>query len=160
MLFLNVCVEHAQHSRYEANRTGSCESTLTGHAERCAGLGPAPPDAPKDRRLDDLSKEASKLFESKLKELEEDEVTYKIDDAFIKELGVGLHIIPPEIKIEINKKKTFSIILKHSEEIDPSWEISITSNNPQFIKVGSSSVKVQINCDDGTIVHTPFSIII
>jgi hypothetical protein len=47
-----------------------------------------------ERKLDNLSKEISKVFEKKLTELEEEILTGDVDDPRIKKLSIGLHIIP------------------------------------------------------------------
>ncbi|MFN8385663.1 MAG: hypothetical protein U0X92_04475 [Anaerolineales bacterium] len=112
-----------------------------------------------NKKLKDLSKEVSKLFESKLRELEEDETTTPLDESAIFALGAGLHIIPPSVaNIFIDQSKTFSVIIKHYEPIDPSLTVEIVSSNPDIAAVRLSPIHLKKISDDGTIARTTFTI--
>ncbi|MFH2104545.1 MAG: hypothetical protein ABIJ39_14450 [Chloroflexota bacterium] len=111
------------------------------------------------KKLNNLSKEASKLFEDKLRELGEEDSTVTLTDAEIARLGAGLHIIPPgEQNIVVGQSKTFSVMVKHYEAIDPSWMVDITSSNPQAIGVRSSPVPFKQYLEEGTIGRTTFTL--
>jgi len=112
-----------------------------------------------EKKLDDLSKEVSKVFEKKLTELEEEIPTEDIDDSKIKKLGIGLHIIPPdEHPIIVNQPKTFSIVVKHFELLDESLPIDVISSDPDSIKVHVSPVFLKKSSDDGKVGRTTFTV--
>ena len=112
-----------------------------------------------NKKLNNLSKEASKLFENKLRELEEEDSTAPLDDAEVAQLGAGLHVIPPgEQNIVVGQLKTFSVIVKHYEAIDQSLMVDITSSNPQAVGIRSSSVPFKKFSEDGTIARTTFTL--
>lgn len=110
-----------------------------------------------NKKLNDLSKEISRLFENKLRELEEEETTFSEDDSFISTLGQGLHIIPPDVQnIIVDQSKTFSVIIKHYEPIDPSLALEVVSNDPEAVEVRKSLV--QLKKIDGMIARTTFTL--
>lgn len=112
-----------------------------------------------NKKLDNLSKEVSKLFESKLRELEDDGFMTPITDAEIDKLGAGLHIIPEGgQKIIEGQSKTFSVIVKHYEALDPLLTVDVTSSNPQGISVRSPSIPFRSLSDDGTTARTTFTL--
>jgi hypothetical protein len=111
------------------------------------------------KKLNNLSKEASKLFEDKLRELGEEDSTVSLDNAEIARLGVGLHIIPPgEQNIVVGQSKTFSVMVKHYEALDPSWMVDITSSNSQAIRARSSPVLFKQYLEEGKIGRTTFTL--
>lgn len=112
-----------------------------------------------NKKLKDLSKEVSKLFESKLRELEEDETTTPLDESAISALGAGLHIIPPSVaNIFIEQSKTFSVIIKHYEPIEPLSTVEIVSRDPEIVAVRLSPVQFKKVSEDGTIARTTFTL--
>lgn len=112
-----------------------------------------------NRKLDNLSKEISKIFEKKVKELEEEIPSGLIDNGAIEKLHIGLHIIPPEEQpIIVNQPKTFSIIVKHYEPLDESLPINIESSEPDDVKVRSSPVYLKKFLEDRKIGRTTFTI--
>ena len=111
------------------------------------------------RKLSDLSKEVSKLFEAKLRELEEEEATVPLDDGEIEKLGVGLHIIPPgEQNIVVSQPKTFSVIVRHYEVLDQSLTVDVTSSEPEVVAARSSPVPLKKFSDDGKVAKTTFTL--
>jgi len=112
------------------------------------------------KKLDDLSKEISKVFEKKLTELEEEIPTEEIDYSKIKKLPIGLHIIPPsEYPVIVNQPKTFSIIVKHFEFLDEALPIDIESSDPDNIKVHASPVFLKKLLEDGKVGKTTFTVV-
>jgi len=110
-----------------------------------------------DKKLSDLSKEISKLFENKIKELDE-EIEPNIKKKEIEKLPIGLHIIPDKQNIIVNQPKTFSIIVKHYEPLDVSLPINIVSSDPEGVKVRLSPVFLKILSDDQKVGGTRFAI--
>lgn len=112
-----------------------------------------------NRRLDNLSKEISKVFEKKLNELEEGIPTEEIDEPTVNKLSIGLHIIPPkEQTVIVNQPKTFSIIVKHYEALDEALPLNIESSDPYAIKVRTSPVYFKKLSEDRKIGRTTFTI--
>ena len=112
-----------------------------------------------EKKLDELSKEISKVFEKKLTELDEEIPTEVIDDATIKKLPIGLHIIPPdEHPIIFNHPETFSIVVKHFELLDKSLPIDVICSDPDSIKVRSSPVFLKKLSDNGKVGRTTFTV--
>jgi len=113
-----------------------------------------------NRKLDNLSKEVSKIFEKKVKELEEEIPSGLIDNGAIEKLHIGLHIIPPEEQpIIVNQPKTFSIVVKHYEPLDESLPINIESSEPDYVKVRTSPVYLKKFLEDRKIGRTTFTIV-
>jgi hypothetical protein len=111
-----------------------------------------------DKKLSDLSKDIAKVFENKIKELEEEIPPGDIKGQ-IPKLSIGLHIIPPDkYNIIVNQPKIFSIIVKHYETLDVSLPISIVSSNPEDVKVRLSPVFLKILPDDPKVGRTTFTI--
>ncbi|MEW6616611.1 MAG: hypothetical protein AB1401_14245 [Thermodesulfobacteriota bacterium] len=112
-----------------------------------------------ERKLDNLSKEISKVFEKKLTELEEEIPTGDIDDPRIKKLSIGLHIIPPgEIPIIVDQPKTFSIVVKHYEALDESLPVDVVSSDPDNIKIRTSPVFLKKFSEDKKVGTTTFTV--
>jgi len=112
-----------------------------------------------NKKLSDLSKEVSKIFENKLRELEEEETTVPLDESSITALGKGLHIIPPDVaNIIVSQSKTFSIVIKHFEPIDPALTVEIVSSDPETVNVRLSPVQLKKISEDGTIAQTTFTL--
>lgn len=112
-----------------------------------------------NKKLSDLSKEVSKLFENKLRELDEEEDTLPLEESAISALGAGLHIIPPSTaNIVVDQSKTFSIVIKHYEPIDPMSAIEIISSDPETVAVRLSPVLIKKISEDGTIARTTFTL--
>jgi len=112
-----------------------------------------------DEKLNQLSKAISRLFEKKLIDLEEEIHTEDIDESKIKQLGLGLHIIPPEEQpIIVNNPKTFSIIVKHHEVLDISLPINVISSNPDNVKVRLSPIFIKKLSEDGKLGRSTFTV--
>lgn len=112
-----------------------------------------------NKKLDNLSKEISRIFEKKIKELEEEIPTLTVDDPKIKKLGIGLHIIPPEEQpIIVNQPKTFSIVVKHYEVLDELLPVNVTSSDPDNVKVRVSPVFLKKFLEDGKVGRTTFTV--
>ena len=111
-----------------------------------------------NKKLDNLSKEISKVFEEKLQEME-DEVLPGLEPlGSIEELPVGLHIIPPgEEPVVVNEPKTFSIKVKHYEALDRSLPITVDSSDTE-IKVRASPVFLRKFSEDGRVGATTFTL--
>jgi hypothetical protein len=108
-----------------------------------------------DNKLKALSREVSKVFESKLKELEEDTTPGPIP----KELSVGLHIIPPEEQpIVVNQPKTFSVIVKHYEALDDSLPVNVISGDPDIVVIRTSPVFLKSLPEDEKVGRTTFTV--
>jgi len=110
-------------------------------------------------RLDKLSKEASKVFVSKLKELEE-EIHPTIYEGSIKELPIGLHIIPSHedyfIPIFVDEPKTFSVVVKSYETLDEALPIEVSSSDAR-VKIHSSPVYFRKLFEDGKVGRATFA---
>lgn len=112
-----------------------------------------------EKKLGILSEEISKVFEKKLTELEEEITGEEDDDSIIKNLPIGLHIIPPnEQPIVVNQPKTFSIIIKHFDVLDKSLPIDIESSDPGSIKVRCSPVFFKKILSNGKVGRASFTI--
>jgi len=99
-----------------------------------------------EKKLNNLSREISKIFEKKLSELEEEFPPELVDDGKVKQLPLGLHIIPPDEQlIIVNQPKTFSIVIKHFDDLDESLPIDVISSDPESIKVRVSPVYLKKN---------------
>lgn len=113
-----------------------------------------------DKKLNNLSKEVSKIFEKKLKELEENIPPGSIDIGKIEKLPIGIHIIPSNEKYPIpiiaNQPKTFSIIVKHYEDLDEFLPISIETTDPEDVKILESPVYLKRFSEDQKIGRTTF----
>ena len=109
-----------------------------------------------NRKLDSLSKEISKVFERKLKEMEEEPLPGPESEGAIEKLAVGLHIIPPgEEPIIVNETKTFSVKVKSYESLDESLPINIESSTPD-VKVRMSPVYLRRFSEDRRVGTTTF----
>lgn len=108
-------------------------------------------------RLDKLSKEASKVFVSKLRELEEEIPPASPSE----ELPIGLHIIPSSedhfIPIFVDQPKTFSIVVKSYETLDEALPIEVSSGDAR-IKIRSSPVYFRKLLEDGKVGRATFTI--
>lgn len=86
------------------------------------------------RKLGRLSKEISKVFEKKMRELEEEIPPGSTDKGIIDALPVGLHIIPPEEQpIIVHQPKTFSIIVKDYHPLDQRLPIHLASSDAKVV---------------------------
>lgn len=107
------------------------------------------------RKLRTLSREISRVFENKLRELEE-EITPGI---IPKELSIGLHIIPPdEQPIIVNQPKTFSVIIKHYEALDDSLPVNVVSSDPDNVRIRTSPVFLRGLLEDGKVGRATFTV--
>jgi len=109
-----------------------------------------------DKKLDSLSKAISKLFENKLKELEEEiELSSELQGT-IANLPIGLHIIPPgEENIVVNVPKVFTVKIVGYEELSESLPITISSSDPA-IGVRLSPVYLRRFSEDKKVATTTF----
>jgi len=113
-----------------------------------------------EQKLDDLSREISKIFEEKLSQLEEEFPPEPLDDGKIRELPLGLHIIPPdEQPIIVNQPKTFSIVVKHFDHLEESLPIDVVSSDPDSVKVRISPVFLKKLTDGGKVGRAIFTIV-
>ncbi len=107
------------------------------------------------RKLDTLSKEISRLFEKKLKELDEPTAgpeTHGTSDSF----PIGLHIIPPgEEPIVSGTPKVFTVRVVGYDELNDSIPVTIESSN-EMIAVRTSPVLLKRYSDDKRIATTTF----
>jgi hypothetical protein len=111
------------------------------------------------KKLDNLSKEISKIFEKKISELEEEIPSVTVDDPKIKKLGLGLYIIPPEEQaIIVGQPRTFSIVVKHFEVLDESLPVNVISSDPDNVKVRVSPVFLKKFLEDGKVGRTTFTV--
>ena len=111
-----------------------------------------------NRRLDNLSREVSKILERRVKELEEEIPPGATDKGTIEQLPIGLHIIPPdEQPVVVNQPKTFSIIVKHNEGLEESLPIDVRSSNAD-VKVRTSPVYFKKLLEGGTVGSTTFTV--
>ncbi|MEW6620917.1 MAG: hypothetical protein AB1422_16550 [bacterium] len=115
-----------------------------------------------ERKLDNLSKEVSRVFERKLIEIEKEIPTGDIADQTIISRPNGLHIIPlsekEEISILVDQPKTFSIIVKHYEDLDESLPIDIKSSDPDNIRVRTSPVFLKKFSEDKKVGRATFTV--
>ena len=108
------------------------------------------------KKLDTLSKAISKVFEDKLKELEEEIKPSTESHGTIPNLPIGLHIIPPgEEHITVNVSKVFTVKLVGDEELSESLPINICSSNP-VITVRLSPVFLRRFSEDKKTATTTF----
>lgn len=111
-----------------------------------------------ETKLHELSSRISKVFERKARELEED-MPPGVMDGIIREMGIGLRIIPGgEYSITVNEPKTFSIIVKHYEPLDDSLPVSVTSSHPEDIRIRLSPVLLQRFSEDRKVGRTTFTV--
>lgn len=109
-----------------------------------------------DKKLDSLSAAISRLFENKLRELEEDIGSTSEKQGTIANLPVGLHIIPPgEEHIIVNVPKVFTVKIVGYQELSGSSPINISSSN-QSIAVRSSPVYLKRFSEDARVATTTF----
>jgi len=112
-----------------------------------------------ERRLRQLSRKISRLFERKVRELEEEMPPGLTHRGMIEDLGIGLHIIPAgEYAITVNEPKTFSVIVKDYEPLDESLPVSVTSSHPEDVIVRVSPVLLQRFSEDGRVGRTTFTV--
>lgn len=111
-----------------------------------------------DRQLGDLSKEISKLFEKKLRDLDEDITAGSNDTGGIPKLSEGMHIIPPgDQTIYTNNPKTFSIKIVGHDQLDEASPITITSSNDD-IKIRATPVYLRKFSGDKCTASTTFTL--
>lgn len=111
-----------------------------------------------DKKLDSLSKAVSKIFENKLKELDEEVNIGTEPLGTIENLQIGLHIIPPgEEHITVNIPKVFTVKIVGYEELNESLPITIVSSNPA-INVRLSTVYLRKFSEDNKIATTTFTL--
>ena len=116
-----------------------------------------------DKKLKSLSKEISKVFEKKVKELEEEIQPgggYRDPiEKLIEKLSNGLHFIPgEEIQIIENLPKSFFVVVKHYEALDASLPVELISINPDKVKLRTSPVFLKKISEDGKIGKTTFTL--
>lgn len=111
-----------------------------------------------DRKLDSLSKVISKLFETKLKELEEDVQSTSELQGTLANLPIGLHIIPPdEERIVVNVPKVFTVKVVGYDALSESLPITVSSSNPN-ITVRLSPVYLRRFSEDKKVATTTFTL--
>jgi len=109
-----------------------------------------------DKKLDSLSKTISKLFENKLKELEEEIESSSELQGAIANLPIGLHIIPPgEERITVNVPKVFTVKIVGYDELSESLPVTISSSDPN-IAVRLSPVYLRRFSEDKKVATTTF----
>lgn len=109
-----------------------------------------------NKKLDKLSKEISRVFEKKLKELDEDIIPGSEPIGDISNLQVGLHIIPPEEEpIVVNIPKVFTVKVVGYDPLDETLPVSIESSNNE-IAVRTSPVYLRRFSEDKKIGTTTF----
>jgi len=136
-----------------------CEETLELLIEKLKATEKPPEqeftDKNLERKLRSLSREISRVFEDKLRELEEEITPGDIP----KELSMGLHIIPPnEQPIVVNQPKTFSVIVKHYEALDEALPINVISSDPDNVRIRTSPVFLRRLLEDGEVGRTTFTV--
>lgn len=109
-----------------------------------------------NKKLHNLSKEISRIFEKKLKELDEDLLSGTESVGLISNLPIGLHIIPPgEEPIVVNVPKVFTTKVVGYEPLDDSIPVTIDSSN-RNIKVRATPVYLKKFSEDRRIGATTF----
>ncbi|MFC1955323.1 hypothetical protein ACFLWZ_02130 [Chloroflexota bacterium] len=109
-----------------------------------------------NKKLDRLSKEISRPFEKKLKELDEDILSGTESVGILGNLPIGLHIIPPgEEPIVINAPKVFTVKVVGPEPLDDSIPVTIESSNTK-INVRTTPVFLRRFSEDRRIGTTTF----
>lgn len=109
-----------------------------------------------EKKLDLLSKAISKLFETKIKELEEEIEIGSASHGTISNLPIGLHIIPPgEEPITVNVPKVFTVKIVGCEELSDSLPVIINSSDPA-ITVRLSPVYLRRFSEDKMVASTTF----
>ncbi len=112
-----------------------------------------------NKKLQNLSKDISKLFERKLNELNEVGDLGSQEEGYIRKLSVGLHIIPSgEVPLIVDTPKTFSFIVKHYDRLDQRLSVDIISSDPEIIKPREAQVSFKEILDDGKIGRGTFTI--
>jgi len=107
-------------------------------------------------KLGGLSREISDLLERKAKELEAE--TPGTGQKGHKDLPIGLHLIPPEASIIAGETKTFSVVVKHFEEVDESLPVVLTASDPEFIEVSGTSGRLSRSVEDPCVGRMTFSV--
>jgi len=111
-----------------------------------------------NRQLDALSKEISKLYEKKLKDLDEDIDTVTGDNGKIPKLSPGMHIIPPGDEIiYANSPKTFTVKIVGVDILDEALSVVISSSN-EDVKVRNSPVYLRKFSEDKCTASTTFTL--
>jgi hypothetical protein len=112
-----------------------------------------------DKKLRKLSREILKSFEQRLKELEEETLVGPTEGP-VKELPMGLHIIPSgeqPIPIVVDEPKTFSVRVKSYEVLDESLPVKISSSD-DWVKVRSPVVYLKKFSEDRRTGGTTFTL--
>ena len=110
------------------------------------------------RKLSNLSKRISRIFENRLKEMQE-EVPPGREEGSIEKLSIGLHIIPPdEIPIVLGQPKTFTIVVRDYDPLDDSMPIDVASSNSD-VEVRTSPVYLKKLLDDRKVGKTTFTVV-
>lgn len=112
-----------------------------------------------DKKLGSLSKEISRIFDRKLREIEGDESIQGSEPSGIhQDLANGLYIIPPdEEPITVNERKTFSVRVKSDEPLAETLPVTVESSNPN-IRVLESPVYLRRFSDDNLFGTTTFAV--
>jgi hypothetical protein len=109
-----------------------------------------------NKKLDKLSKEISKVFEKKLKELDEDIIPGSESVGNISNLPIGLHIIPPEEEpIIVNTPKAFTVKVVGYDPLDEIIPVSVGSSNDK-VRVRITPVYLRRFSEDRKIGSTTF----
>ncbi len=109
-----------------------------------------------NNKLGKLSKEISRIFEKKLKELDEDIIPGSESEGTISNLSIGLHIIPPEEEpIIVNTPKVFTVKIVGYDPLDETLPVNIESSNKE-IAVRTSPVYLRRFSEDKNIGLTTF----
>jgi len=136
-----------------------CKETLSPFVEELKAAEESPKrevtDTNLEKKLRSLSREISKVFENKLRELEEEVPPEDIPE----ELREGLHIIPPkEQPVIVNQPKTFSLIVKNYETLDDTIPVSVVSSDPDKVRIRTSPVFLRRLLEDGKVGRTTFTV--
>lgn len=109
-----------------------------------------------DKKLDLLSKEVSKIFERKIREIEEEDLFGSEDQGYISKTSSGLYVIPSgNIPLIVNSPKVFSVRLVGFDKINDTIPIKVSSTNND-IKVRNSPVYFKKFTEDRKTATTTF----
>lgn len=109
-----------------------------------------------NKKLDNLSKEISKVFEKKLKELDEEIIPGSESMGDIGNLPVGLHIIPPEEEpLIVGIPKVFTVKVIGYDPLDETLPVSIETSNDS-VNVRTTPVYLRRFSEDRKIGKTTF----
>ena len=110
-------------------------------------------------KLKQLSKEISKVFETKLNDLDEEIIDLEGEIGKFKNIGLGIHFIPFGDPFVLYKDtpKSFSIIVKDKDILDEDLPIYLTNTNDK-IKISENVIPFKKLLDDLKIGSTTFKV--